>query len=850
MNLVPRLLLSLVAALSIPLFAAAEELVHLGRDGVVRWSDGREVALFGANYSLPSASDYRAAGYAGADRKKLVEQDLTHFARMGWDGLRLALWGDWENCDREGNLIANDHLDLFDYVIAQAKQRGIYMLLTPIHRHSSMWPENSDESAQGFSRHYPVQELGRNPQAIAAQQNFIRQLLDHVNPYTGTAIKNEPTILFIELINEPEHHSSDAAGSIKYINALVEAVRSTGCQKLLFHNLTQDMRMAPIIAASQAQGFTLGWYPTGLVSRRTLEENYLRHVDDYLPLARPEIPQMPRIVYEFDSADMLAAYMYPAMVREFRAIGAQFAAMFGYDMLATAPRNIGWQTHYLNLVYSPRKALSAVIAAEAMRALPRGVNYGSYPHNRKFGPVRVSYEEDLSEFVSETVYLNAGDTSTPAPAADQLVRIAGVGSSPLVSYEGTGCYFVDRIAPGIWRLEVYPDAYFVHDPFPLRYNSNKVAARAVWNEWPMTLRLPDLGTDFSIRPLNAGNSHAAAASNGSFRVRPGVYLVARRGVDVVSPLPNQLGRIGMAEFVCPQSSEEPWQVISHAAETHDMRAPLPLEFDLVGTYPTGAHSASAEAHIEILAGTEQKPATRIPLRRTRGARWSATVPAGTLPPSDIKLRVVRAGAEISWARGPQTIRHVSATDPLALFDAAQDSPPMALMRVAGDRRGGFVEKIAATDDSPAAIRVEAPSSAAPFPTLHALDVPVKRLISDRSHASSDPRWLELHVRGTTGASVRVSLIEADGTAWGTTVTISGDRAPLQIPLDELIITPAVKLPLGYPGNWNYALTAPAGRGSKGDSLQWRRVEHIQFSVTPAQPDIRSTVELSRASLRW
>src|SRR5687768_16231623 len=96
--------------------SAIREIVYVDSQQVIRWrADDREVALFRANYCLPSASDYRAAGYLGADRKKLIEQDMAHFARLGWDGLRLALWGDWENSDREGNLIVNEHLDLMDY---------------------------------------------------------------------------------------------------------------------------------------------------------------------------------------------------------------------------------------------------------------------------------------------------------------------------------------------------------------------------------------------------------------------------------------------------------------------------------------------------------------------------------------------------------------------------------------------------------------------------------------------------------------------------------------------------------------------------------------------------------------
>ena len=42
--------------------------------------------------------------------------------------------------------------------------------------------------------------------------NYLRQILDHVNPYTGVALKDEPSILFIELVNEPWHHPEDLAG--------------------------------------------------------------------------------------------------------------------------------------------------------------------------------------------------------------------------------------------------------------------------------------------------------------------------------------------------------------------------------------------------------------------------------------------------------------------------------------------------------------------------------------------------------------------------------------------------------------------------------------------------------------
>src|SRR5204863_353510 len=218
---------------------------------------------------------------------------------------------------------------------------GIYMLFSPIQLYGANWPDAlSDSSAPGFGGRIGKARMGTDTAAIAAQANYLRQILQHVNPYTGVALKNEPAILFIELVNEPWHHPEDPAGSIRYINALTGAVRSTGCDKLVFYNVSQDFRIAAAIAGSRAQGVTFGWYPSGLNAGRELEGNFLRAVDAFPDMLRPELARLPRIVYEFDTPDLRTGYLYPAMARTFRAVGAQFVAMFAYDMLRTAPRPI------------------------------------------------------------------------------------------------------------------------------------------------------------------------------------------------------------------------------------------------------------------------------------------------------------------------------------------------------------------------------------------------------------------------------------------------------------------------------------------------------------------------------
>jgi hypothetical protein len=165
------------------------------------------------------------------------------------------------------------------------------------------------------------------------------------------------------------------------------------------------MKMASIITKARYNGVTFAWYPTGLNSGKSIHANVLRTVDDFPPMHTPELAKMAKIVYEFDAPDTYNPYMYPAMARVFRSVEAQFASMFSYDMISTAPYNLEWQTHWLNMVYSPQKAIGAIIACQSMKTLPRMQSYGAYPDNTAFGPFRISYEENLSEMITNEKFI-------------------------------------------------------------------------------------------------------------------------------------------------------------------------------------------------------------------------------------------------------------------------------------------------------------------------------------------------------------------------------------------------------------------------------------------------------------
>lgn len=498
----------------------SSDLVYL--DGsTIRWnSDGSEVRLFGANYCLPSACDYRAAGYVGGDRKSMIEEDMDHFKRMNFDALRLAFYGDYENTSTTGALQDNDHLDLLCYLIKQATDRGIYMLLTPIVTYDSRWPENEysstiDSDGTGMARSYDKWQLmfaSETPHTYAC--TYIKELLNYTNPYTGNQIKDEPNILFIEMINEPAYASDFLTYESSYtttyqtaINSLVEAVRSTGCTKPTFMNVSQNMHVSSTVNGSDVDGGAYAWYPFGLNNRRTVEGNGLLWVDRLEKLMdKTTYPfSKARVVYEFDATDKCDGYTLPAMMREFRRAGVQFAAIYDYDMLRTAPYNNSNRTHYTNMVFTPGKAVSAMIAGEVMRQVDAGTTNSYYPANNTFGDFMLDCDNNLSILNDGTHYYYSNSTTVQPTNSATIEHITGCGSSPVVEYDGTGIYFLDKNDDGSWTLEVYPDITEVSDPFYgfgalTDITSPSVVHKSAYNTRTMAINLPSLSATFSIEP--------------------------------------------------------------------------------------------------------------------------------------------------------------------------------------------------------------------------------------------------------------------------------------------------------------------------------------------------------------
>jgi hypothetical protein len=174
---------------------------------------------FGANFPSHKNAEVIAA------RLRKFGVNLVHFHHMD---MRNAPDGIWQSSALDRGLSAAQ-LDKLDYFIFQLKKQGIYcdinlLVSRPFHKGQELHPDIQkikdwkQRALLGFF----------DPAILDLQKRYARDLLTHINTYTGIAYTNEPAVVFIEINNENGLVQGDLQGKLddlpayykKQLNAL------------------------------------------------------------------------------------------------------------------------------------------------------------------------------------------------------------------------------------------------------------------------------------------------------------------------------------------------------------------------------------------------------------------------------------------------------------------------------------------------------------------------------------------------------------------------------------------------------------------------------------------------------
>ncbi|WP_049792105.1 hypothetical protein [Christiangramia forsetii] len=812
----------------------AKEDVYVDEEGIMRWGgSNEEVYGFGVNYSVPFAHAYRSAEKKGLDIKAEIDKDIYHFSRLGFDLYRLHVW-DTEISDTEGNLIENEHLETFDYLLNELKKRNINFVITPIAYWGNGWPE-PDEDTPGFSNKYGKEGSLTNPEAIKAQQNYLAQFLNHVNPYTGVAYKSEPNLIAFEVSNEP-HHRGTPEEVKSFINRMVSAMRKSGTEKPIFYNVSHSIQLAETYFTSNIDGGTFQWYPTGLGFQKELEGNLLPNVNDYnIPFNDViEKNNKTKLVYEFDAADVNKSYMYPAMARSFREAGIQIATHFAYDPTFLAYANTEYNTHYMNLNYTPHKALALMIASEIFHEVPMRKDLGTYPESLEFGDFKISYEGDVASYNSGETFIYTNTNTIKPKNISELKKIAGHGSSEIIKYQGKGAYFLDKLEDGVWRLEVMPDPILIRNPFGSN-SLEKTVSVISWKENTMELKLNDLGENFKISGLNKGNNVSMESEGQKFKVSPGTYLIKSGGKDFdIADYQHELNFDPKA-FKAKESTVDKTYLVHEATNIATAGSELKIEATVV-----------SNNKVEKVEAWFQNGSTyeSVELKAANNYDYSAKVPENLLKNGFLEYRIIVsteenkttfpggvAGSPENWdfySEKQFQTKILNEDTSINLFNAAKDSDKMVINWSPKNNLVPINENEAEFQVVIDSLFKEDVENTNAEPIYdYSFRYNFQEKLGSRSILDKQKLVLTGRSLGENSEKVMIALVMDNGASFGKMIQLTNEIQDIEINIEDLKPVKTVTLPRPYPGFLPYYFDH-----SYSGKLKMENVESIQFSIGP------------------
>jgi hypothetical protein len=170
-----------------------------GKAGFVKIKDGHLFAgdkrfrIFGVNVCFGANFPTHEAAEKVAARMAKFGINCVRFHHMDMFSAPGGIFA------KGGKTLDTERLDRLDYFIAKLKEHGIY---SDLNLHVSRTHPDRPKSEKKANPDYDKGVDNFSAPMIAFQKDYARDLLTHVNPYTGNRYADEPAVALIEINNE------------------------------------------------------------------------------------------------------------------------------------------------------------------------------------------------------------------------------------------------------------------------------------------------------------------------------------------------------------------------------------------------------------------------------------------------------------------------------------------------------------------------------------------------------------------------------------------------------------------------------------------------------------------------
>lgn len=550
------------------------------KNGILYEPDGNELKVWGINFQTPLSWEYhdrlakRGVPLTSAALKEVTDNNLDEVERMGVNVIRCHLTPA-DFTDKDGNIVETVFLDILDYMVVEAGKRNIYVVLSLInhmgqaHVKSSMWTiENRKEWIH-------------NREIVSKSKSYFYQMMQRTNKYSKRKYNSTANIAMWEIVNEPktyyywndvEHtpyyqvfldwaklnnkpintQSYDIYSEelmLNYINEMYDVLREAGAKQPIVWALNWvyhkkwDPWAFKAAAASKVEVVSFCNYP-GL---DIIESDYWNHpmnltdtdysgtfikeyndIEGYGWARSEEFAQKAKIIYEFESFYNMSAYLYPILALNFRALGVQSATMWTHTPKEVA--DYFNEAHFLSLDCTPRKAASFIVAKEIFFDTPLYTSFDTGNPNEQTGKnFAISKSRDLSIFSTTEKLYYSGDITQwkPLTVHNTVKSIMGHGNSQLVSYTGSGVYFIDE-KDGELFVTLQPNYRWVSDPWKAEWLTKKVTELDYNTKNAISISLARWGTgSYTIYKIDNNNRQKLLVVDKlqNISLLPGEYVI-------------------------------------------------------------------------------------------------------------------------------------------------------------------------------------------------------------------------------------------------------------------------------------------------------------------------------------
>lgn len=548
-------------------------------NGVIYTPEGTELSLLGVNFQTPLSWEANRLSKVGINKiaeelNAVTDNNIDDVAAMGATLLRCHLTPA-DFTDEKGNLVETAYLDALDYLIFRAGQKGLYVSFAFLNHMGQSGPGKA-WAGKG------AETWIHDPEVVACTRNYVSQLVNRVNKYSGVTYGETKNIAWWELINEPDMYTyeeisstqyfdaytqwlkdngkSDSASSyasyrtslaLDYIDSMVELLARNGdghavCWGLNWHRYRKtNSDIFDAAAQSKANIVAFCNYPgQDLVSSDYWNNSYdftdrsfaswfnenFNSVNGYGWALTEQFGAKAKIAYEFETFFNQSAYLYPTQAVYFKSLGAQAGTMWTYTFNEIAEYFGG--SHFLNLKCTPSKAASFKIASLILRKEKRlnGIKIADEMNGSVWA---ISKSHDAAVYSDGEYFCNSGPVTeewNPLPPNGHEKHIMGCGSSPAASWGGTGVYMIDVEGKEI-RIKIMPDVEVVGDRFTSPSYTSKVTELRTGCEHELTVNLIDWnGKDLELYEVTHGGNTYIRDIKGikDLPLIPGEYLVVQK----------------------------------------------------------------------------------------------------------------------------------------------------------------------------------------------------------------------------------------------------------------------------------------------------------------------------------